>query len=310
MTGQEFEGLIRACCRFPSSEQATLLFHDEHLWALAAELKGPAGLAWHRRVERFAVFHAFYLTVLTRSQQPSVWNNILAGVNAIAAPKYVFLFYDCVLHILETMQRLSVPLDGAGFSIYCEYAQRAVMSARRNMDSLDWPPTNRQATPSSHFLNTQQPKTLLRQKFYELVGPDTDEKRLSSSGIPPIPRLLHTPSPHECHAYLRALGALHDYESIVRFAKWIATNEAELQWLVDEEMGGRRRWRRLLVGFRVYIEASKTVFPGEMAGPRVNEEVVTVVRRTLEGMKSLGGWASDEEVEEYNANSTDFPKRD
>jgi hypothetical protein len=110
---------------------------------------------------------------------------------------------------------------------------------------------------------------------------------------------------------LRALGALCDYESIVRFAKWIATNETELQWLVDEEMGGRRRWRRLLVGFRVYIEASKVVFPRGMAGlesPKVTEDATATVRRTLEGMKSLGGWASDEEVEEYQAHSPDFSR--
>jgi hypothetical protein len=319
MTDSAFAGLVHLCSRLPDSQVLNAFFSEEQLAELCVTLKLSSRISrFQAYIQTIAVYHAFHLAVTRRSVQLSVWNDILSGLQLLSQQQTSYSdHYPSVLHVLQTMESLSVRLDETGFGIYCNFVSHTAEWAQRTLSRTETLPDaqtgylrNTRSWASEILAGSEGLR--LEEAFYKLVGRNTDEPAPSlpmgdsKRRTPPLPRLLTTPSPNTCHNYVRALGALGDHNGLCQFVSWIAINEAELRWLVDEEMGGRRRWRRMLTAIRVYLEA-RAIIPAEPLAsharpvelPRASEDQLSLVKNTLESMDSLGEWPSDDEVDDY-----------
>ncbi|KAM0717058.1 hypothetical protein Q7P37_006910 [Cladosporium fusiforme] len=156
---------------------------------------------------------------------------------------------------------------------------------------------------------------------------------------PGLPRLLAAPSPAILHAYIRALGWHGAHDSILETVKWMAEYRKELADSADRDRNGANVNRRIMTALRVFLERSWLVerndstqdevktnaqdpsedVPISGSGNQVEAEsadsgksvllqrlespapkdVVDDVRALVESVEEWGGWASDEEVEEY-----------
>lgn len=99
-----------------------------------------------------------------------------------------------------------------------------------------------------------------------------------------LPRLFYTFRGVHLHAYIRAIGAVDDYEGIMSALKWMVENNEELQAIAHENRNG-------VAGFQKTIVAIRYLLEGSPYAEQARELATKVVW--------WGDWPSDEAVISY-----------
>ena len=188
------------------------------------------------------------------------------------------------------------------------------------------------------LLAVQRPYGRLEQYFKLLVGEGSfaglDETTHTSEAdipipddtptLPPLPRLLAVPEPAVLHAYIRALGWHGSHVRILTALKWMVKHQHELTDASDRARNGAKWMRRTIVSVRVFLErswlpansgwdydASVAAPTGDAWNERTKSEAlkrleapayhwqIEEARTLVERVEGWGGWASEEEVDEY-----------
>lgn len=171
---------------------------------------------------------------------------------------------------------------------------------------------------------------ILKACFEELVGVTTD---LSPAAAPEVkgeeggksdfysltlmPKLLAVPHPTRLHAFIRVLGLHQDYEGILKVVQWMNRYADEIYHQMGQDMNGETAMRRVMTAVRVFFEGGWPLdddpvndgFSGqaEEVAKAAPTEIFDKVFEIIDRQEFWGGWASDEEVEFYIANSRRSP---
>lgn len=234
--------------------------------------------------------------------------------------------------IVTRMQTMRLELDFQGFFFLCLCMEKAVIGARMLFDGHDLSNSDVRSNTSprtedlneaaifsqeERFKRSQHPSALdesrallaegsqyLRRTFQELVGTATTEAStpLPITDVPPVPKLLATPSPAELHAYVRALGIFGDHEGILSLAQWMRLHHEDVTRSAKEELGGQRRMRSVLVAMCLFLEhpSREPKLKGLVSGLEAADvDLIELVAREVDSVEEWGGWPSHREVEEY-----------
>lgn len=189
--------------------------------------------------------------------------------------------YKTLCDIIDLMDEVDLDVDDEMFKILCTVTAYAVQTAEST-------------SPGSQ----QRPLVLetgairLRTTFNDMVGTsaETLEPSPQSNHHRNVP--AHIPGPAELHAYVRALGALRDYEGLYSFATWLAKHRENVTARAKTQRSGSRLLFRTLVAIRVAVEGPD----GECGAP---EEVAQLIRAQVESVEEWGGWPDREHVDSY-----------
>ncbi|PSN62451.1 hypothetical protein BS50DRAFT_559865 [Corynespora cassiicola Philippines] len=183
--------------------------------------------------------------------------------------------------IISTLRKLDLEIEDVQFRHMCHAArftaQKAIQGALTRQDS-------------DYFFSTAGP--VLRSLFHELVcmpsAPDSPSVTHGTEGPTP-----HVPPPAILHAYIRALGMLHEFEALYSLASWMQTYNAEIMARAEQKKGGPEMVFRSLVALRSAMEGQ--LDDNAQAAP---EELQVLVRAQVEGVEGWW-WPSDEDVQMY-----------
>ncbi|KAK7546765.1 hypothetical protein IWX49DRAFT_589136 [Phyllosticta citricarpa] len=179
----------------------------------------------------------------------------------------------------------------------------------------------------------------LRTLFNHLVGAEPHKSDEALSGT-------QVPIPHIMQRYIQALGIMYDFEGLLSVAEFLKRNTAMLVFNTKYSNNGRVRLRFAIIMLRAHLEyraylphgnsktpsgapdsspdTSKTwtsagyYFDANMAAKDVllampwhSDEQVALARLKLEDPEAseLGGWPSDDEVEQYLLSLSGRPAR-
>ncbi|KAI9759835.1 MAG: hypothetical protein M4579_002042 [Chaenotheca gracillima] len=145
-------------------------------------------------------------------------------------------------------------------------------------------------------------------------GPEDATPKAVDNPFGSLPLLITTPGPSQLHAYIRVLGFLRDFEGIIGLVKWMVRFRSDLDAKAQEAKNGRRLTRRSMIALRVFLErswenpditdhGSETDEDRQSARAEnhsgANGDTVSVAKRLVQSQESWGGWATDEEVQDY-----------
>ncbi|KAF1988317.1 hypothetical protein K402DRAFT_374175 [Aulographum hederae CBS 113979] len=230
---------------------------------------------------------------------------------------------------VSMMGHIGVWPDAESFYLVCRIVERAASSRYRLQGSLNILSSQTHSTTdfetrdeldlnrtdelpfSTHrpaHANALFAKSALyvRVLFNRVVGNNTSNTThlytsvLPDASLPPVPRFLAIPQMAHLHFYARTLGVLRDHEGMYSLAKWMADAHVEILHRAEQEFSGRRWLRKTFVAMRLFLERPELdrTFEGLEVNP-ADEELITLVRRTINGVKAFKGWPREHEVEEY-----------
>jgi hypothetical protein len=113
------------------------------------------------------------------------------------------------------------------------------------------------------------------------------------NSVPP-----HIPGPAEIHAYVRALGAIYDYEGLYSFTTWLTKHHVEVTERVTAQHGGMKLFRMTLIALRAAVEGEKSASGADLAGDAAGELAI-LIKVQIESVEEWGGWPSQEYVDFY-----------
>jgi hypothetical protein len=322
----EFRGLIELLRRFPWDQSLTQLFSTRQLHDIRQKFFGAANvvgrqdtggiLPIHSSPDTSAIIQAIYLAQQCGSAQPAVWQSLLRGIlltlYSVPVPQRPTApwFFGIVKDMLSAMKQLQVPPEDEFFDHLCHFVELAGRGAHKIQQITEpyrWVTGLEQSQNAAYYIKSNG-SLMLRRAFAHLVTPAVNKAALdaSTSGTKAenwIPRTIKTLSPNLCQHYIRALAVYSDYEGIYSFARWLAANESDMVASLEQVNRASYKWTVVITAFRVALEFPEHMFHGRTVGTlkRAPEELVQLVKGTLESMTELGGWASDAQVEEYGA---------
>lgn len=250
--------------------------------------------------------------------------------------------WKIMVDVTREMHAASLDLDSQGFQIMCIGLEKAIIASQQKLRKNSSPEILPVAEPGESNLGSEaSPRFQLRKDaeevlnegpvfikaaFWRLVGLDSlrgaSESRLSGPARPMLghadqiepltllPRTLSVVGPSHLHAYIRVLGLVRDYDTLLALLRWMANFAPELHAVTDEARNGRRLLRRSLVALRVFLERSWVFMErdddeeeedddSEESLDGAPEHVMQQVYEILEGVEGWGGWPTDEEVAAY-----------
>lgn len=192
--------------------------------------------------------------------------------------------YRVMCRLLETMEQIDLDIDDEMFKLVCIATITACQSSNQAGATIE---------DARFLLITGSPR--LRKLFYSLVGANMDmqqDRSTTSTQIPP-----HIPGPAQLHIYVRALGALRDYEGLYSFSTWLTHHHAEVTARADAQRSGPKMLHRTLVALRAVL-TGYVDFGDERHGG-APEEIVQLVKRQIESVEEWNGWPTQEWVDLY-----------
>lgn len=135
-----------------------------------------------------------------------------------------------------------------------------------------------------------------------------------------MPKLLAVPRPAHLHAFIRVLGLHQDYEGILKVVQRMDRFADEIHdQSIIQDMNGEIAMRRAITSIRVFLERSWTLDDDPATDDSSGQaeettkaaaapiEIFEKVFEIVDRQELWGGWASNEEVEVYIANSRRSP---
>ena len=147
-----------------------------------------------------------------------------------------------------------------------------------------------------------------------------------------LPRLMSTPYPPLLHAYVRSLGLLKDWQSLLWLSKWMVAHGQEIDEAAEMPANGLQMRRRTIVAFRAFLERPwlSLIGKSDVGGGAVRDPhnsngsnpqggleerssdanhslprtaapqlLIDEIKAELGSHESWGGWPSDKEMLEY-----------
>ncbi|KAL9018694.1 MAG: hypothetical protein Q9185_004008 [Variospora sp. 1 TL-2023] len=296
----------------------------------------PAGKEMYHAV--LALRHAFKLVFRRMPFYRPPWNFLFRSLarldtlvvikktrteyrRARALPKY-----HRARRLLEYMDSMALDMDFAGFrSFYTIYKHASITARYVLATSEDY----EEKVAMQALL--EEGLTFIKARFSQLVRPvdsidstdsidsmSRDQTAVSDPSQPAtaseapalqlhtIPRLTNVPHSADLHAYARFLGQHPSYDDLANLAHWISTYSDDILEEAKQSANGLAMMRTCLTAVRTFLEQP-------LAEQIDHEEVVTSqsspnkdamerlerVRNMIEWNEDLGGWPTEEEVEQY-----------
>lgn len=334
-----FAAFISVLCHFPTCPEhfGESRHHEYRRWF---RLLLPR---WRLRWDSL-VLHAYCLVMIRKPTHRKPWYNVLRALShpgvrvvyvspVVAAGENSFAALKLIRQMHGMLQSTGLGLDSEGFKHICGGVENAAVSClvmQSRMSEEHWRMCDKESGKLAKIANAlespqkpwskrtfseadqvwAQSPQFLRLLFQSTVSGnrrndrDKDISVLPRPDIPPIPRLLSVPNPAELHAFVRALGILGDHEGIWSVVQWMVEHKEELWMQVQEELGGKTRWRRLLSAIRVFLEYSH--LERRVREFRISSEMNPappelrlLVRAKIEEVSDWGGWPTANEVRKY-----------
>jgi hypothetical protein len=308
-----FAGLVKLMCRSPWSRgmmnYGVEITHYNSLRRLGYQLTttGKGLDALTRFPHRLSLVQALWLVRERRCHDHRVFWYLIQGVlTAIRGPDvrpFAFQFDQTVCLILDTMSELSVPINGPFFHKLCKYAELARDSAvHQARESTSTGPIGSNGDIPLALKNPIN-SHILRNMLLHMTTPTPDLQNpaleLPNSALPHIPTSLALLTPLDCLNYVRALAAYADHEGIYSFVKWLVSYEPEMRNIIEQQIGGSKRWSYTMAAIRLALEDPERLFARSLSGmqaAKAPEDLVELVKETLKGLKTLPGWPSDRDL--------------
>jgi hypothetical protein len=284
---------------------------------------------------RLAIIHAVHIMSLALPKVQPPWNYLLEALaNPDVRPFLNRLMpmnpsgsadldaLETCLWTVKKMEQLGVPIDKNGFHTLCiklEHTARIYSRVQRRGNLHDGIPKDEYYQARESNMVLPEACTRLKEIFKHMVSLDLTE--ILPSNIPDetlhqdsgfrasvlLPQFLEIPKTPTLHAFIRALGTAGDYDGIVDLLRWMSYASPELQVVVEEIANGPRMLRRCIVAARVFLEQSWRYSYKASAPEWSNSGSTREAKEIIESVEQWGGWATDEEVEEYlSKGSWDF----
>ncbi|KAH7095053.1 hypothetical protein FB567DRAFT_543430 [Paraphoma chrysanthemicola] len=194
--------------------------------------------------------------------------------------------YVVAWKILDLMEEVDLDVDDEIFNLVCMVTIYAAQAANRGDTS---------GPGARHIFLNGSPR--LRKLFHGLVGanldmqaPPPDNENIEN--IPP-----QVPGPAALHAYVRALGTLHDYEGLYSFSSWLVKHHEAVTARSEAQHSGAKLLFRMLVAIRVALEGR---LHGEaIIVQRAPDELVQLIKAQVGSVEEWGGWPDADMVELY-----------
>ncbi|KAH8727168.1 hypothetical protein GQ44DRAFT_704623 [Phaeosphaeriaceae sp. PMI808] len=284
---------IKCLCRYGQfahtpQESATLLSPEDH-----------ALLFKYNR--NYLLEYAYALLMRYRPMYRPAWTAYIEKVvrSNLGAPRFNhqwhttrgdgFVQYAVVWKLIKSMEQIDLHVDDHIFNLVCIATTSAAQAARKRYTSVG---------DAQQILTTASSR--LRKLFHSLVGANIDIQSASaftsrerSSTIPP-----HIPGPAELHAYVRALGSLHDYEGLYSFSTWLTMYHTEVTARSDAQHSGNKILFRTLVALRAAVTGYlKDEYDPQRRAP---DEIVQLIKHQIESIEEWGGWPTQRYVDLYS----------
>ncbi|KAH7085404.1 hypothetical protein BKA63DRAFT_458891 [Paraphoma chrysanthemicola] len=194
--------------------------------------------------------------------------------------------YVVVWKVLDLMEEVDLDVDDEIFHLVCMVTMYAAQAANRGDTS---------GPGARHIFLNGSPR--LRKLFHGLVGANLDMQAPTpddenTDNVPP-----HVPGPAALHAYVRALGTLHDYEGLYSFSSWLAKHHEAVTARSEAQHSGAKLLFRTLVALRVALEGR---LHGEaIMAQKAPDELVQLIKAQVESVEEWGGWPDSDMVELY-----------
>ncbi|KAJ5031301.1 hypothetical protein J3E72DRAFT_382125 [Bipolaris maydis] len=277
--GYLFTAIIRFLCRFgrferPLPREPTVLDPQEHVQQI-------------RTNKNYLLEYAHGLLVRYRPKYRPAWaifiNKLL---HQRKLPQAVQVErYRVVCDLLEHIEQADVDVDDDIFGCACMATTYAAQSMGQSTVSIK----------DARLLSTGSAR--LRSLFNSLVGANVN---MHSHQEQPMGGVIspHVPGPTELHLYVRALGALGDYEGLYSFTTWLTNYRSEVSVRAQAQRGGMDTLFRMLVALRLAISGGGPDM-GSQHESHAPEDIALLIRKQIEGVEEWGGWPTQEHVKMY-----------
>jgi hypothetical protein len=189
--------------------------------------------------------------------------------------------YRTICDLVEKMAENHVGVDEELFGLYCLAMRYAAQHANRGYMSR---------SDAQHVFTTAPRQ--MRTMFHTLVNANLDTKSPTSTqnkdSIAP-----HIPAPAALHAYVRALGVLHDFEGLYSFATWAASHHARVTARANGQHSGPQSLYRTFVALRACLEGGFTD-----SKKAASSDLVELVKAKIDSVEEWD-WPLDEDIESY-----------
>lgn len=166
-----------------------------------------------------------------------------------------------VSRILYTMRSIYVEPDTIGIIALCNVAENLAIACwlRMRQQWQDTMSIDDEVARMTKSLKRNKSGLILQYNFMDLVGGEMsfkpsrhDQDKLRHKDH----SLLEVPAPPLLHAYIRALGWIADYRSLLDVVRWMARYRGALAERREADRNGEVIMRRAIVALRVFLERS------------------------------------------------------
>jgi hypothetical protein len=278
--GHLFTAIIRFLCRFGRFERPPP--------------RSPTGLDPHEHAQQiqtnrnYLLEYAHTLLVRYRPKHRPAWTVFINKLlHQRKVPQTVQVErYSIICDLLEHMEQIDLDVDDDIFGCACMATTYAAQSVDQSIMSIQ---------DARLLLSTGSSR--LRKLFNMLVGANggihSHPDQSTGVVIPP-----HVPGPSELHLYVRALGALSDYEGLYSFTTWLTKHRSEVNVRAQAQRGGMDILFRMLVALRLAVSGGGQDM-GTQYASHAPEDVALLIRKQIEGVEEWGGWPTQEHVKMY-----------
>lgn len=280
-----FAAFIRFLCRFG---------HFEHVYPRELALRtGQEHELYFNTRRNYLVEYAYALLLHYKPRYRPAWTAYIQRLVKCNGPTAGNISrYKHVCQVVQQMEQVDLDLDDETFLPLCTATLYAAQSVEQGQASLQ----------DKHYLfATASPR--LRTLFNHLVTAGleshaqppfsstatTTTNTNTNTNTPPA----HIPGPASLHAYVRALGALCDYEGLYSLSSWMARHSEQVTARAEAQHSGSKMLFRTLVALRVAVEG-----PSEQSW-RAPADIAQLIRAQIASVEAWGGWPSRNYVELY-----------
>lgn len=280
MPGYIFTAFIRLLCRFghfdkaPSGNGRNFASPENHAYLFETN-------------KQYLLEYAYALLINYRPKYRPAWT---AYINKLVQQKGSELAGNAARHqiicdLIEHMEQVDLDIDDEIFRLICTATLYAVQSANQGSASIE---------NTRHVLLNSSSR--LRTLFHGLVGANADmQLPISAQTMNVVPS--HIPGPAELHAYVRALGILHDYEGLYSFSTWLTKHHVEVTARAEARQSGSKLLFRTLVALRVAVDGRMD--SGQEQDLEGSAEIAQLIKAQIESVEEWGGWPEQEYVDMY-----------
>lgn len=238
------------------------------------------------RNQQYLLHYAHALLLYHKPYYLPTWTVYIDKVVSSMAttPKRMHLpLFRIVCRLIETMKNIELDIDDETFRLVCIATLTAAHAAHKS-DVI---------STEDKQLVLEEGSARLRRLFYSLTG-----AKDSDNSNDPLPIPTRTLAPADLHAYVRALGALGDYEGLYSFSSWLTRHHEQVSVHAQARKSSMKLLRSTLVAVRAALEG-RLIAGGNGPMAHADEDLVQLVKDQIEKRDDWGGWPSQEAVDAY-----------